>query len=251
MQTVSLPFPHIAGPAWPGVHMLATTRAGGVSSPPFATLNLGDHVGDAPQSVARNRRVVQEALPGEPCWLSQVHGIDVHDADLDIGDAHSPRADAAVTAVPRRVLAILTADCLPVVIASRDGKALGLAHAGWRGLAAGVLERTVAQVRARASDTCALQAWIGPAIGPAAFEVGEDVVEGFGLDELPGAFVPRAGVPGKWWCNLPLIAQHRLQAAGIGDVAQSGACTLSDERFFSYRRDGRTGRFATFAWLAG
>ncbi len=248
MQTLSHPFSHIAGPAWPGVRILTTTRDGGVSQAPFDALNLGDHVGDDPLAVTRNRAIVQTALPGVPRWLNQVHGVDIHDADFPPGAPAQP-ADAVVTARRDTVLAILTADCLPVVIADRDATALALAHAGWRGLAAGVLERTVAAVRARAAHGAPLQAWIGPAIGPTAFEVGDDVVRAFDGAALPDAFVPRAGVPGKWWCNLPLLAQRNLQQAGVDIVVQSGLCTVSDNRFFSYRRDGLTGRFATLAWL--
>lgn len=249
--TFSLVSSTVAGPSWPGMRMFTTTRGGGVSQPPFATLNLADHVGDSAADVARNRSLVRTVLPGEPCWLNQVHGKLVHDADAD-ADADASRvpvADAAITAAPRRVLAILTADCLPVVIGAADASVLAVAHAGWRGLADGVLDATVAAL-ARHVDVAALRAWIGPAIGPAAFEVGGDVLDAF-RGEAPEMFVAHAERPDKWWGNLPALAARRLQRLGVGAVEQSRLCTVKDERFFSYRRDGRTGRCATFAWLTG
>jgi len=242
------PFPSVSGPSWPGVRILTTLRQGGVSTGPYGELNLGDHVGDEPGHVQRNRAILQEAVPGAPLWLRQVHGTVVHEAN---GPAthHAPEADAAVTDKLDQVLAVLTADCLPVVIVDDAARALGVAHAGWRGLAAGVLEATVAAVRQRAGPGAMLRAWIGPAIGPSAFEVGPDVRDAFA--DMPQAFNPNVATPGKWWADLPWLAQQRLRKAGVVTVVQSGLCTVSDDRFFSYRRDGVTGRFATLAWLEG
>jgi len=241
-------FPFIAGPAWPGIRILTTMRPGGVSRGGFGEFNLGDHVGDEPGHVLRNRSILQEAVPGAPCWLRQVHGVAVHDADGS-RSSQAPEADAAVTTRRDQVLAVLTADCLPVVIADDASHALCVAHAGWRGLAAGVLETAVMAVRERAGPDASLQAWLGPAIGPSAFEVGEDVREAF--PDMPQAFVRHVSTPGKWWCDLPRLAQMRLERAGVVTILQSGLCTVSDDRFFSYRRDGVTGRFATLAWLDG
>jgi len=234
----------LPGPAWPGVRVGVTTRAGGVSASPFDTLNLGDHVGDDPAAVAHNRARLRQAMPADPCWLRQVHGTHVHDADAT--QDGQPEADAAVTTRVGRVLAILTADCLPVVLTDTHGRVLGVAHAGWRGLAGGVLEATLAALKARAPQA-QWRAWIGPAIGPSVFEVGPDVLAAF--PGAPSFFVPREGHPGKWWCNLPGLARARLAAAGVEDVACSDLCTVTDTRFYSYRRDGQTGRIATLAWL--
>ncbi|MBU4612812.1 peptidoglycan editing factor PgeF [Achromobacter sp. GG226] len=234
----------LPGPAWPGVRVGVTTRAGGASAPPFDTFNLGDHVGDDPAAVAHNRARLRQAMPDDPCWLRQVHGTHVHDADA-VHDG-LPEADAAVTTRVGRLLAILTADCLPVVLTDTQGRVLGVAHAGWRGLAGGVLEATLAALKARAPDA-RWQAWIGPAIGPSAFEVGADVLSAF--PDATRFFVPRDGHPGKWWCDLPGLATARLAAAGVEDVVCSDLCTVADARFYSYRRDGQTGRIATVAWL--
>lgn len=235
----------LPGPAWAGVRLGVTTRAGGIGTPPFDTLNLGDHVGDDPAAVAHNRAQLDAVLPSSPQWLRQVHGTQVHDADAGVDLV--PEADAAVTTQARRVLAILTADCLPVVIADTRARALGVAHAGWRGLAAGVLDASLSALRARVPDA-EWRAWIGPAISAQAFEVGEDVLAAFSQDD-PAFFTPRDGVPGKWWCDLAGLAGARLRAAGVTQVVASGLCTATDPRFFSYRRDGRTGRMATLAWL--
>lgn len=253
-----------AGPSWPGVRAFCSERAGGVSQPPYAQLNLGIHVGDDPAAVAENRARLRAHLPGEPRWLDQVHGIAVHDADGDsdagVADRPSgnpggpPRADAAITTTPNRVLAILTADCLPVVIVDEAATVLGVAHAGWRGLAAGVLESTLARMAAASSSTAAprWRAWIGSAIGPDAFEVGADVRDAFLADDAgnAGCFVARPGIAGKWLADLPELAARRLRRAGVMQVELSGRCTVSDpSRYFSYRRDGTTGRIATLAWL--
>lgn len=272
-EVASLPaFADWAGPSWQGVRAFCSERAGGVSLAPYAGLNLGIHVGDDLSAVAENRARLRVQLPAEPCWLDQVHGIDVFDADAAraspsadpradaaSGQApdhltawHPPRADAAITQTPGRVLAILTADCLPVVIVDEAATTLGAAHAGWRGLVGGVLEATLARMTQATGGSPSWKAWIGPAIGPQAFEVGADVRDAFLADDAGNAacFVPRAEVPGKWWADLPELAARRLRRAGVTQVELSGRCTVSEpERYFSYRRDGQTGRIATLAWL--
>ncbi|AOB32113.1 hypothetical protein AKI39_17425 [Bordetella sp. H567] len=242
--------PVVTGPQWAGVRYFCTTRAGGVGTAPHDTLNLGLRAGDQPQAVAENRRRVRAMLPADPLWLRQVHGARVVDADGPAQD--EPAADAAVTAVPERPLAIMVADCLPVLIADTGGRVLGAAHAGWRGLAGGVLEHTLEALRRKCPDAAGWQAWIGPGIGPAAFEVGPDVLEAFGADgpQAAALFAPRPGVAGKWLADLPALAALRLARAGVAAVHRSGLCTVSDPgRFFSYRRDGQTGRMAMLAWL--
>ncbi len=246
-------------PAPPGVRALTTLRHGlGVSAPPFDHLNLGNRSaagGDDPLRVARNRALLaaQLDLPGAPHWLRQVHGTGVlrFDAPPAIGgEAAEPTADAAVTAVPGVVLAILTADCLPVVFADVDGREVAAAHAGWRGLADGVLERTLAAMRTAPSH---LRAWLGPAAGPQAYEVGEDVFAAF-VDLDPAARVAFVATrPGHWRVDLYALARRRLAAAGLAAdaVHGGGLCTISDpQRFFSHRRDRRSGRLATLAWIA-
>lgn len=257
-------------PAWAApatVAAMTTLRRGGTSVGPFGDergesgMNLGLHCGDDAESVLANRQHLQQGwLPAPPVWLRQVHGIDVWDGDLDgdrDGDLHGgsapadePVADAAVTSRPGQVLAVLTADCLPVFLCSQDGAAVGIAHAGWRGLAAGVIERTVAQLRARSGQAPLLAAF-GPSIGPAAFEVGDDVRQAFcDLDpDCATAFAPglRAG---KWWGDLYALARRRLALAGVDRTSGGGLCTLSDpQRFYSYRRSGRTGRMASLIWI--
>ncbi|ANN77065.1 peptidoglycan editing factor PgeF [Bordetella flabilis] len=242
--------PVVTGPRWPGVRYFCTTRAGGVGVAPHDTLNLGLRAGDQPDAVAENRRRLQAALPRPPLWLRQVHGDRVVDADGPLED--EPAADAAVTMTPGRPLAIMAADCLPVLIVDADGRALGAAHAGWRGLAAGVLENTVAALRRKCADGAAWHAWIGPGIGPAMFEVGQDVLDAFAGDgpQAQALFHARPGQAGKWLADLPGLAALRLRRAGVAVVHRSGLCTVSDPgRFFSYRRDGQTGRMALLAWL--
>ncbi|OZI27939.1 hypothetical protein CAL18_04925 [Bordetella genomosp. 7] len=247
MQIHGLPV--ITGPQWPGVRYFCTTRAGGVGAAPYDTLNLGARAGDDAAAVHENRARVRAAVPGDPLWLRQVHGADVIDADACSSD--EPAGDASVTAMPGRVLAILVADCLPVCIADLDGQALGVAHAGWRGLAGGVLENTLARLRAKAPGARGWRAWVGPGIGPTAFEVGDDVRAAFVTGDAQAAahFSGLAGKPGKWLADLPALALMRLRRAGVEDVHASGLCTVSDpRRFFSYRRDGATGRMALLAW---
>lgn len=234
-------------PHWPApatVRALVTTRAGGASRPPYDSLNLGDHVGDDPAAVSENRRRLRAFLPDEPKWLIQVHGTAVAKVDELQGAAE---ADAAVAFNPDKVCAVLTADCLPVLFCDRRGTRVASAHAGWRGLSAGVLEATVAAMQCEPAD---ILAWMGPAIGPQAFEVGEEVLAAF-VRDLPAAvaaFVPRQ--PGKWLADIYELARLRLARAGVREVHGGGFCTHSDSvRFYSYRRDRTTGRMASLIWL--
>ncbi len=233
-------------PDWPApasVVAITTTRTGGVSRGPYASMNLGAHVGDDARSVQENRGVLRKELdlPDEPCWLSQVHGTAVVDA-ASVG-AETPAADAAVSRAAGTACAVLTADCLPVLFAARDGSAVGAAHAGWRGLAAGVLENTVT---ALGTSPAALLAWLGPAISQDAFEVGTEVRDAFtALDpSAADCFVPNAR--GRLQADLYGLARQRLRAAGVTGIYGGAFCTYADdERFFSYRRSQACGRMAT------
>ncbi|MDY0309146.1 MAG: peptidoglycan editing factor PgeF [Castellaniella sp.] len=240
----------VTGAPWPGVRYFSTWRTGGISRAPRDSLNLGAHVGDDPEAVRENRRRVQRALPGEPLWLDQVHGTAVFDGDVDTLSA--PCADAAVTTLPDRPLAILTADCLPVVLADGAGTVLGVAHAGWRGLAAGVLENTLDLMRRRAPAANGWRAWIGPGIGSGAFQVGPDVRMAF-LDrdpELAECFVLERQGGDRWLADLAGLARARLSRAGVKQVESSGECTWTRaDRYFSHRRDPGSGRQATLAYL--
>ena len=232
-------------PAPPKERALQTTRNGGLSAAPYASLNLGDHVGDTPLVVARNRMLLQPLLPSEPVWLKQVHGTEVADA----GQASCwPQADACITSHPGAVCVVMTADCLPVLLCDERGSVVGAAHAGWRGLCDGVIEQTV---RAMHVPPHTLMAWLGPAIGPRAFEVGAEVREAF-MAQQPqavAAFTP--GASGKWFADIYQLARLRLQALGITRVYGGGLCTYTEQqRFFSYRRDGVTGRMGTLIWMA-
>ena len=243
-------------PAWhghPRVAALFTTRNGGTSMGAAASMDLGsaDPAND-PQAaaIAQNRSRLRALLPSDPVWLRQVHGRDVVAIDADNAQAlrrTPPEADAAVTRLPGLVLCVRTADCLPVLLSDRAGSVVAVAHAGWRGLARGVLEATLLAMQVAPDDVVA---WVGPAIGPAAFEVGDDVFCAF-TETDPGAsacFVPRR--EGKWLADLPGLAGRRLAAHGLRDVAVDGGCTFSDAaRFHSYRRDGTGGRMALAAWL--
>lgn len=243
-------------PAPPGVHALFTTRAGGVSPPPWGAgparvggMNLGLGSGDQPGRVLANRARLALALPGQPAWLTQVHGAVVVDADA----AHdaTPTADASTARAAGVVCAVLVADCLPVLLADAQGRGVAAAHAGWRGLAAGVLQATVTRLRQRLDDPAAeVVAWIGPAIGPARFEVGAEVREAMHaqLPQAGCAFVA-TGAPGKFLADLPQLARQALAQAGVTQVTGGQWCTASDaDRFFSYRRDGQTGRHAALVW---
>ena len=240
----------------PGVHALCTTRLGGVSVAPRDALNLGAHVGDASAAVAENRRRLRAALllPAEPRWLSQVHGVAV--ADLDVAAAAAiPVADAAIALGSGTVCAVLTADCLPVLLAASDGSAVGAVHAGWRGLAAGVVEATVQALRGRMAPGITLQAWLGPAISAAHFEVGEDVRQAF-LAVNPAAETAfQRGAGDRWQADLYALARARLATLGITQVSGGNHCTYAEDgRFYSHRRDvqhlglAATGRMASLIW---
>src|SRR5690625_588115 len=240
-------------PDWPAptsVHAVVTTRLGpGVSAAPYDRLNLGLHSGDDAEAVDSNRRALRHALalPAAPRWLQQVHGTTV--AELGpLPGPPAPKADAAVSRIPGTVLAILTADCLPVLCCAGDGREIGAAHAGWRGLAGGVLEATVASMATPAGDVLA---WLGPCIGAVSYEVGEDVRAAF-VDADPQADAAFASTrPGHWRADLARLARQRLQAAGVQRIFGGGFDTHADPRFYSYRRDGaRSGRFASLVWLA-
>lgn len=238
-------------PDWPApakVRALVTTRIGGVSASPWDSLNLGDHVGDAPAAVAENRRRLRALLPAEPVWLRQVHGTLCIDAAQASAGAE---ADAALARAPGVVCAVLTADCLPVLLCDDAGSVVAAAHAGWRGLAAGVIEATV---QAMGLPGERLVAWLGPAIGPENFEVGDEVRAAFVAHDPAAAqaFVPgRTDRPGKWYCDIYRLARQRLAALGVRRVTSADFCTVAErERFYSYRRDGVTGRMASLVWLA-
>jgi YfiH family protein len=234
-------------PDWPaprGVRALATTRHGGVSLAPWSSLNLGDHVGDEPVAVQANRQRLRQLLPDDPRWLRQVHGVGCVDAANAVVDA---TADAAFTRQRGVVCAVMTADCLPVLLCDDDASVVGIAHAGWRGLAAGVIESAVSAMETPGER---LMAWLGPAIGPRAFEVGDEVRAAFvAVDGAASeAFVPSA--EGKWRCDIYRLARQRLARLGIRRIAGADFCTVSEpQRFFSYRREGVTGRMASLIWL--
>lgn len=228
-----------------GICAGTTTRAGGLSRGSLASFNLAAHVADDPAVVAANRARLRAdlALPAEPLWLRQVHGAEVvvHD-----GSQVEPEADAAVTFEAGRVLAVLTADCLPVVLSSRDGGRLGLVHAGWRGLAAGVLDRTVTALGVPGGE---LLAWFGPAISAPAFEVGAEVREAFVAGHAADAAAFTPNERGRWQADLYALARARLGRLGVTTVAGGGECTFRDAgRFYSHRRDPRGGRMATLLW---
>lgn len=234
-------------PDWPvpaGVRAAVSLRTGGVSTGRYASLNLGDHVGDDPGHVRTNRDRLRAALglPTEPLWLEQVHGTHV----ARFTGKQRPRADSAVALAPGQVCAVMVADCLPVLLADREGTCVAAAHAGWRGLAAGVIERTVEALPVKPSQ---LVAWLGPAIGPEAFEVGPEVRQAFLSDDPQTTVDFRPGEGDRWLADLYALARRRLARLGIRDVSGGGFCTVSDAgRFFSYRRDGVTGRFAALVW---
>jgi len=238
-------------PSWVGA--LSTLRSGGVSLAPYddgaggGGLNLGTHVGDDPAAVAQNRARLRALLPLDPAWLTQVHGNIVLDAAHVQG---APEADASIAVGPGAVCVIQTADCLPVLFCDSQGRVVGAAHAGWRGLAAGVLENTVAAMRAAGAGD--ILAWLGPAIGPACFEVGEEVRQAFvdGHAEASAAFVPNLNAPGKHFADIYQLARLLLRRQGIAKISGGGFCTMTDAaRFYSYRRDRTTGRMASLVWL--
>ena len=234
-------------PAPPWVRACCTTRVGGVSQGPYESLNLGYHVGDDPIQVARNRAMLRQglSLPAEPLWLAQVHGCEVAEgADFHPGFA----ADAAIARVPAQVCAAMTADCLPLLLCDPQEQSVAAVHAGWRGLAAGVIECAIARLT---EDPAQLLVWLGPAIGPDAFEVGPEVRAAF-LAADPGvdsAFRPSSR--DRWLADIYALARARLAAVGVSRVYGGDLCTFADERrFFSFRRDGTTGRMASLIWIA-
>lgn len=247
-------------PDWnapPSVQSLITTRVGGFSVGSYQSLNLGDHVGDLPEIVSANRALLRSHIPAEPVWLKQVHGCRV-----STPSARVVEADAIISDAPSEVLAIMTADCLPVLFSNRSGTVIGAAHAGWRGLCNGILENTVQSMRELAIShqkegggfaNDSIMAWFGPAIGPKAFEVGKDVVEAFQSSEAgfpSNAFKEIEERPGKYLADIYWLARNRLQAVGVENIAGGDYCTVTQSnRFFSYRRDGVTGRFASLIWI--
>lgn len=234
-------------PGWPAparVKSLMTTRSGGVSLTPWASLNLGEHVGDDPLHVAANRVRLRRQLPAEPGWLRQVHSARV----VELGREPNPEADASFTRESGQVCAVLTADCLPVLLCDRAGSVVAAAHAGWRGLAGGVLEATVAAMQVPPQG---ILAWLGAAIGPQAFEVGDEVREAF-VAQHPQAATAFVSQPtaGKWLADIYQLARIRLAHAGVQAIHGGGHCTFSEaDSFYSYRRDGVTGRMAALIWL--
>lgn len=231
-------------PVPPHVKALQTLRQGGESQGPYASLNLGDHVGDAPAVVQENRMRVSQWLGAAPLWLNQVHGTEVVDAHR----AHAGvSADAAFTQASGVACAVMTADCLPVLFCDEAGSVVAAAHAGWRGLCDGVLEKTVLAMGVPANR---ILAWLGPAIGPLAFEVGGEVRSAFMAAHPSAESAFKQGKPGKWLADLEMLARRRLELLGLAGIYGGGMCTYSDaQRFFSYRRDGVTGRMASFIWL--
>lgn len=233
-------------PDWPapaGIRACVTTRAGGVSLAPFDSFNLGDHVDDDPVAVAHNRQRLTHIFDVQPAWLSQVHGVVVAPANPE----HIVEADASWTATPGIACTVMTADCLPALFCDRAGTRVAAAHAGWRGLAAGVLEATAQSLNVEPQD---ILVWLGPAIGPKAFEVGAEVRAVF-IEDLPQsaeAFVPSVN-PGRFMADIYELARLRLARYGITAVYGGGFCTVTDPRFYSYRRSPRTGRFASLVWI--
>lgn len=233
-------------PAPPSVRAGTTTRHGGVSLPPYNSLNLGDHVGDKPEAVAENRRRLCQLrnLPGEPRWLKQVHGVAVVDA---AATHDAPTADASLTSHANIVCAVMTADCLPLLFCNRQGSVVAAAHAGWRGLLDGVIEATVLRMNVAADD---LLVWLGPAIGPDAFEVGDEVRDAFITHNAAASAAFRPSLNGRWLANIYQLARQRLTKMGIDAIYGGHCCTYGDsERFYSYRRDGVTGRMASLIWI--
>ncbi|NIP18843.1 MAG: peptidoglycan editing factor PgeF [Xanthomonadales bacterium] len=239
--------PELIQPDWPApgaVRAFTTTRRGGVSQGVWHSLNLGAHCGDDAGAVRRNRQQLRSLLPAEPLWLDQVHGSQV--VEHAGGQDRQPTADGAVARQPGQVCAVLTADCLPVLLCDTRGRCVAAAHAGWRGLAAGILESTV---EAMCVAPERVMAWLGPGIGPRAYEVGAEVREAFvrGDAGAAKAFAPHGD---RWLADLYLLARRRLEGTGIVQVFGGGLCTHDEpRRFFSHRRDGQTGRMATVIWL--
>ena len=236
-------------PAVPRVRAVCTTRHGGHSTGPYRSMNPADHVGDDPAAVQANRQMLQRALqlPASPCWLQQVHGTTVIDTAKVPEAGAVPVADAACCSHPGVVCAVLTADCLPVLLCDRAGRRVAALHAGWRGLAAGVIERTIEALQLPGET---LLAWLGPAIGPAAYQVGDEVRAAFLKHDNMAQAAFQPDPKGGWKADLYRLARQRLAERGVTAVYGGDACSYSDAgRFYSYRRDGVTGRMATLIWL--
>ncbi|MGB5180478.1 MAG: peptidoglycan editing factor PgeF [Gammaproteobacteria bacterium] len=236
-------------PAAPQVRAVCTTRRGGHSVGPYSSMNPADHVGDDPAAVLANRQTLQQVLhlPAQPRWLQQVHGTTVIDAADAFESGRVAVADAARCATPGVVCAVLTADCLPVLLCDRAGRQVAALHAGWRGLAAGVIEQTVDAMQQSGE---ALLAWLGPAISPAAYQVGDEVRESFMNHDSQAQAAFQPDPAGGWKADLYRLARQRLAARGVSAIYGGNECSFSDaERFYSYRRDGVTGRMATLIWL--
>lgn len=236
-------------PDWPAparVRAFVTTRAGGVSEGEHASMNLGLSSGDRPERVERNRAIVRAVLPEDPRYLRQVHGIDIAEIDTPAPDAPIT-ADGAVAGSPGKVAAVLTADCMPLLLADRAGTRVAAVHAGWRGMAAGVIENAVDTMRVEGGE---ILAWMGPTIGADAFEVGPEVREAFIARDVRAEEAFRAHTPGKFMADLYRLARQRLAARGVRDVFGGGFCTWHERsRFFSYRRVQKSGRMGAFIWV--
>jgi YfiH family protein len=235
---------HADWPAPPNIRAFTTTRKGGFSQGPWSSLNLGTNCGDNPRCVEKNRQSLLRLLPSEPPWLDQVHGTEV--TGWDKAKGAGIEADAIVSSEAGQVCAVLTADCLPVIFCDKEGTRIAAAHAGWRGLAAGVLEATVLAMGCKPSD---LMAWLGPAIGPRAFEVGRDVFDAFANSNIENAiaFKPHRD---RWLADLYQLARLSLARVGITQISGGQYCTYAEEDcFYSYRREGETGRLATVIWM--
>jgi len=237
-------------PDWPapdGVRSLITTRHGGVSQGVYSSLNLGDHVGDDPFAVAANRALLKDVLERDPVWLEQIHGTRIVDAARFHTGDQPPQADAAFSREAGVVCVVMTADCLPVLFCDDSGSVVAAAHAGWRGLLAGVVEETVAAMDVSGRK---LMAYLGPAIGRQAFEVGDEVRSAFVSVDEEAVAAFRPSLPGKWLADIYLLARQRLAGQGVERVFGGSFCTVSEaDRFFSYRRNGQTGRMASMVWL--
>ncbi|MEZ9229836.1 peptidoglycan editing factor PgeF [Vibrio amylolyticus] len=229
------------------IKAVASTRLGGFSLPPYDGLNLGTHVGDDRATVEKNREKFAQhcSMPTPPIWLNQTHSIEI--ANVSDSTLEVLEADGATTRVPNVVCSAMTADCLPVLLTNDQGTQVAAVHAGWRGLSNGILEKAVAQF----DEPTSVIAWLGPAIGSTAFEVGEDVVRAFTRVDSSAecAFIPRS-TPNKWFANMDMLAQQRLNRIGVNNIFSSNLCTYDmEEQFYSYRRDGVTGRQAVFIWI--
>jgi YfiH family protein len=252
MRTLDIHWPELPE----GVGVLSTLRSGGVSTGAYADarggggLNLGTHVGDAPEAVAENRALLRSLLPANPIWLEQVHGTEVVNAQNVSTRGAAPRADAIMATAGSKICTIMTADCMPVLLADRKGNLVAAAHAGWRGLAGGLIQNTVKQLREAGADE--IVAWLGPGIGPERFEVGEDVLVAFQHlgPSAKTAFAAITDKPGKYLANLPALARLVLASVSVSQVAGGDRCTVREpSEFYSFRRDRVTGRMATMIWI--